>query len=150
MDYVVVDFVCVCIRLRRPLGSTRTDTLFPYTTLLRSELSVHNTVERECGDNRCHESFNRMARDDMLAARAELSAGRIFEHFPIHGENVERDLGPGEIWHHDNIVDWTAQLLIAHSGEILLGTNAAAFGILKVSHRRDIHQAPKAETVDAV
>src|SRR3546814_1879274 len=25
-----------------------------------------------------------------------------------------------------------------------------AFGILKVSHRRDIHQAPKAETVDAV
>src|SRR3546814_5041816 len=24
------------------------------------------------------------------------------------------------------------------------------FGILKVSHRRDIHQAPKAETVDAV
>src|SRR3546814_4569857 len=57
---------------------------------------------------------------------------------------------PGEIWHHDNIVDWTAQLLIAHSGEILLGTNAAAFGILKVSHRRDIHQAPKAETVDAV
>src|SRR3546814_8068123 len=91
-----------------------------------------------------------MARDDILAARAELSAGRIFEHFPIHGENVERDLGPGEIWHHDNIVDWTAQLLIAHSGEILLGTNAAAFGILKVSHRRDIHQAPKAETVDAV
>src|SRR3546814_16659125 len=91
-----------------------------------------------------------MARDDMLAARAELSAGRIFEHSPIHGENVERDLGPGEIWHHDNIVDWTAQLLIAHSGEILLGTNAAAFGILKVSHRRDIHQAPKAEPVDAV
>src|SRR3546814_4563446 len=86
----------------------------------------------------------------MLAARAELSAGRIFEHCPSHGENVERDLGPGEIWHHDNIVDWTAQLLIAHSGEILLGTNAAAFGILKVSHRRDIHQAPKAETVDAV
>src|SRR3546814_11928239 len=27
---------------------------------------------------------------------------------------------------------------------------SAAFGILKVGHRRDIHQAPKAETVDAV
>src|SRR3546814_16425738 len=93
-------------------------------------------------------NFERMARDDMLAARAELSAGRIFEHFPIHGEHVERDLGPGEIWHHDNIVDWTAQLLIAHRGEILLGTNAAAFGILQVSHRRAIHQAPKAEHGD--
>src|SRR3546814_14770239 len=67
-----------------------------------AELRVHNTVEREFSDNRCHEIFKRMARDDMLAARAELSAGRIFEHFPIHGENVERDLGPGEIWHHDN------------------------------------------------
>src|SRR3546814_6799371 len=83
--------------------------------------------------------------DDMLAARAELSAGRIFEHFPIHGENVESDLGPGEIWHHDNIVDWTAQLLIAHSGEILFGTNAAAFGILTVRHRRYIPQAPEAD-----
>src|SRR3546814_9053148 len=54
------------------------------------------------------------------------------------------------VWHHVRIVDGTAQLLIAHSCVILLGTNAAAFGILKVSHRRDIHQAPKAETVDAV
>src|SRR3546814_18598496 len=88
-----------------------------------AELRVHNTVEREFSDNRCHEIFKRMARDDMLAARAELSAGRIFEHFPIHGENVERDLGPGEIWHHDNIVDWTEQLLIATSGAILFGTN---------------------------
>src|SRR3546814_5116699 len=46
-----------------------------------AELRVHNTVEREFSDNRCHEIFKRMARDDMLAARAELRAGRIFEHF---------------------------------------------------------------------
>src|SRR3546814_2079777 len=37
-----------------------------------AELRVHNTVEREFSDNRCHEIFKRMARDDMLAARAEL------------------------------------------------------------------------------
>src|SRR3546814_7387112 len=103
-----------------------------------AELRVHNTVEREFGDNRCHEIFKRMARDDMLAARAELSAGRIFEHFPIPGETVERDLGPGEIWHNDNIADWTAQLLIAHSGEILFGTNAEACGILKRSEERRV------------
>src|SRR3546814_15333154 len=99
----------------------------------------------EFGDNRCHEIFKRMARDDMLAARAELSAGRIFEHFPIHGENVERDLGPGEIWHHDNIVDWTAQPLIAHSGEFLFGTNAPEFGIPKCSRRRYTHTTPNTQ-----
>src|SRR3546814_14454109 len=30
--------VCFCLRLRRPPRSTRTDTLFPYTTLFRSLL----------------------------------------------------------------------------------------------------------------
>src|SRR3546814_11325052 len=41
-----------------------------------AELRVHNTVEREFSDNRCHEIFKRMARDDMLEARSELSEGR--------------------------------------------------------------------------
>src|SRR3546814_17055037 len=91
-----------------------------------------------------------MARDDMLTSGSKLRAGGIFEHFPVYRENIERDLRPREIRHHDDIVDRTAKLLIAHGGEILLGTNAAPFRILKVCHRGDIHQAPKAETVDAV
>src|SRR3546814_14947381 len=34
----VLEFFCVCffLMIRRPPGSTRTDTLFPYTTLFRS------------------------------------------------------------------------------------------------------------------
>src|SRR3546814_6570358 len=86
-----------------------------------------------------------MARDDMLTSGSKLRAGGIFEHFPVYRENIERDLRPREIRHHDDIVDRTAKLLIAHGGEILLGTNAAPFRILKVCHRGDIHQAPKAE-----
>src|SRR3546814_11206662 len=142
---------CFFFMIRRPPRSTRTDTLFPYTTLLRSgvdlapvdrigrqtageqtspvsdeaatdlvridhstggpcvdfeeqpaaifgtaELRVNNTVEREFSDNRCYEIFKRMTRDDMLAARAELRAGGVFEDFPIHGANGQRELGPGE------------------------------------------------------
>src|SRR3546814_10000103 len=112
--------------IRRPPRSTRTDTLCPYTTLFRSR------------DNRCNEIFERMARDDMLTSGSKLRAGGIFEYFPVYRENIERDLRPREIRHHDDIVDRTAKLLIAHGGEILLGTNAAPFRILKVCHRGDI------------
>src|SRR3546814_16879625 len=35
-----VDFVCFFLMIRRPPRSTRTDTLFPYTTLFRSHLKT--------------------------------------------------------------------------------------------------------------
>src|SRR3546814_20565103 len=54
-------FVCWCLfffflMIRRPPRSTRTDTLFPYTTLFRSEgtgqFSIGNLVNAETGDNK--------------------------------------------------------------------------------------------------
>src|SRR3546814_2855790 len=39
-------FVCVLI-IRRPPSSTRTDTLFPYTTLFRSHLWANGNVDRK-------------------------------------------------------------------------------------------------------
>src|SRR3546814_17314066 len=36
-------FYCFCLMIRRPPRSTRTDTLFPYTTLFRSECRGWNT-----------------------------------------------------------------------------------------------------------
>src|SRR3546814_5868727 len=33
----VLSFLCFCLMIRRPPRSTRTDTLFPYTTLFRSD-----------------------------------------------------------------------------------------------------------------
>src|SRR3546814_2154933 len=41
--------VCFFLRIRRPPRSTRTDTLFPYTTLFRSGL-VNNDIEVITGD----------------------------------------------------------------------------------------------------
>src|SRR3546814_14522142 len=41
--YVLCSFVC--LRIRRPPRSTRTDTLFPYTTLFRSHLVGHTPLE---------------------------------------------------------------------------------------------------------
>src|SRR3546814_11169394 len=35
--------------LRRPPRATRTDTLFPYTTLIRSELAAHDRVDATNG-----------------------------------------------------------------------------------------------------
>src|SRR3546814_19225561 len=37
---IVVDLFCFFLMIRRPPGSTRTDTLFPYTTLFRSITST--------------------------------------------------------------------------------------------------------------
>src|SRR3546814_4020044 len=39
--------------IRRPPRSTRTDTLFPYTTLFRSPQTLRDLVEA-CRDERCH------------------------------------------------------------------------------------------------
>src|SRR3546814_20442068 len=40
--YVV--FWCLCLMIRRPPRSTRTDTLFPYTTLFRSGQEIVETA----------------------------------------------------------------------------------------------------------
>src|SRR3546814_16802162 len=37
-------YICFVLMNRRPPISTRTDTLFPYTTLFRSSLSVHSVL----------------------------------------------------------------------------------------------------------
>src|SRR3546814_13570814 len=36
LDLLLCYYVCFCLMIRRPPISTRTDTLFPYTTLFRS------------------------------------------------------------------------------------------------------------------
>src|SRR3546814_13916247 len=40
--------------IRRPPRSTRTDTLFPYTTLFRSERQALNLALQTLGDLQCH------------------------------------------------------------------------------------------------
>src|SRR3546814_11385026 len=58
---ILVLFICFFfLMIRRPPRSTRTDTLFPYTTLFRSrgtagrQSANHRTCQRECRPGRLH------------------------------------------------------------------------------------------------
>src|SRR3546814_3108817 len=66
--------ICFCLLIRRPPRATRTDTLFPYTTLFRSV----NTPPRGIGD-RTLDVLRRRARGENLsmweAALGELTSG---------------------------------------------------------------------------
>src|SRR3546814_16793310 len=74
--------------IRRPPRSTRTDTLFPYTTLFRSNL------ERPPGFNAEFLVGERRVRTDDFAYRA--LRGRVSPLEPIEGSVAERDaLGQG-------------------------------------------------------
>src|SRR3546814_17972824 len=46
-SYVIVSYVFFFLRIRRPPRSTRTDTLFPYTTLFRSTNHVVDFQRRQ-------------------------------------------------------------------------------------------------------
>src|SRR3546814_13568049 len=46
INFVICFCCCLCfLMIRRPPRSTRTDTLFPYTTLFRSDILANNTDE---------------------------------------------------------------------------------------------------------
>src|SRR3546814_16385162 len=69
VELIIMDFVCFFLMIRRPPRSTRTDTLFPYTTLFRSR-------ERPCVQSpRC--------------GRPRTS--------PCRGGTGDRDLSPGDL-----------------------------------------------------
>src|SRR3546814_1453686 len=74
--------------IRRPPRSTRTDTLFPYTTLFRSELLLDIAMLINTG----RLAHPRVFIDSPLATRAT-------EVFAKHASELE-DMGSGEVFHH--------------------------------------------------
>src|SRR3546814_11550297 len=62
------------LMIRRPPRSTRTDTLFPYTTLFRSSESIRRSVQ----DTNCQEGRN--ARQANFTVRANAGTTRSEEH----------------------------------------------------------------------
>src|SRR3546814_6228335 len=76
----VVCMVCVVLMIRRPPRSTRTDTLFPYTTLFRS-LTL-NARDELFDLYRADRAFAARGRDraDELVALERLAASRSEEH----------------------------------------------------------------------
>src|SRR3546814_12485447 len=87
---VVIILTCACIysfvvffflMIRRPPRSTRTDTLFPYTTLFRSRLlEIHQNRDRGVANRRCQDILRTAAEfGDRLLARQRIfgiAAGR--------------------------------------------------------------------------
>src|SRR3546814_11961123 len=85
MEKVCVYCVIFFLMIRRPPRSTRTDTLFPYTTLFRSRGARHH-VERGLGhvgvrvpgglEVAVELAFDRRHVDDVPVARGRLAIGR--------------------------------------------------------------------------
>src|SRR3546814_16394672 len=79
--------------IRRPQRSTRTDTLFPYTTLFRSKENDKNGISREISPN----PVARRTRNDVCGGRAGFGLARRFapRHKPDRsGEGVALMDGP--------------------------------------------------------
>src|SRR3546814_3043649 len=68
---VMVCFFIVCfLMIRRPPRSTRTDTLFPYTTLFRSR---HQVGDRDGGGRQCLRSQSGAGRSQALRSEEHTS-----------------------------------------------------------------------------
>src|SRR3546814_20330143 len=83
MMYVVWFSVFFCLMIRRPPRSTRTDTLFPYTTLFRSHAAAgarqRRAGRRYHGHRECRPQCGRHGHDDQFVAR-DLVCQRSEEH----------------------------------------------------------------------
>src|SRR3546814_7711208 len=70
--------------IRRPPRSTRTDTLFPYTTLFRSDAAIDDELVRRLGDigvEIVHQHPHRRLGEP--AFRADLGSGRRPDHAAV-------------------------------------------------------------------
>src|SRR3546814_20465352 len=84
---------------RRPPISTRTDTLFPYTTLFRSAVAVGLALEEDVA----------LRIQDLQLAAADRTAvaqrGRVHVQLVLVGARVQADVADGEERSHEPILD---------------------------------------------
>src|SRR3546814_21118589 len=83
-----MDFFVLIIR--RPPGSTRTDTLFPYTTLFRSEASGRGDQNVDPARQRAHLRPLGDAAEDDGVAQAQVAAVGLERIADLHGELTRR------------------------------------------------------------
>src|SRR3546814_2725169 len=82
------------LMIRRPPRSTRTDTLFPYTTLFRSRTRLGDVVDRVI--DRRHRALRSRHRGDISGARGGKAQG---------GRSVACDAGQGAEIDVDDVID---------------------------------------------
>src|SRR3546814_5071258 len=88
-------FVLFCLMIRRPPRSTRTDTLFPYTTLFRSQVAdqAAHVGARAALDPQAQQ---RLARIEQVGRRLQLEGVHVdlalldLHHFAAPGLRVQR------------------------------------------------------------
>src|SRR3546814_4733015 len=93
------------LMLRRPPRSSRTDTLFPYTTLFRSGDDLHAVVARHVGDPHdvAVEQHDRMAEAAEEAAVPPGSAGHV-QHHAARGYHAAVPHHPWRWWRDPPVV----------------------------------------------
>src|SRR3546814_14999152 len=96
VSYTRVSYVCCFLMIRRPPRSTRTDTLFPYTTLFRSQ--PHDAAARQGeGPLRSIEPQGGGSRGSALSGGAQAAADRMVGTDPprilcrLRGDRIHRD-----------------------------------------------------------
>src|SRR3546814_8629884 len=74
-------YIVFVLMRRRPPRSTRTDTLFPYTTLFRSEIDVHDQLlaDRLCEDHVVDAPLRAVGQKDPIDALVGGIVNRLFD-----------------------------------------------------------------------
>src|SRR3546814_7728293 len=74
--------------IRRPPRSTRTDTLFPYTTLFRSHTEQHAGAAR--ADQRLHHHWKAKLPSDQLDVDGKFAEDRLRRRQSLRGQDLQR------------------------------------------------------------
>src|SRR3546814_5617638 len=74
---------CFFVSIRRPPRSTRTDTLFPYTTLFRSALDDLETRRGRCRRRLAH-------RAERIAHLADIGRAKLEAQGGIHAHRIQK------------------------------------------------------------
>src|SRR3546814_11029942 len=93
-----------CLMRRRPPSATRTDTLFPYTTLFRS-LALAEQAARIYAKAE-YKDPHRLASTDGVRAVAMAAVGRVDEAVALYDKAIA-DAGEAGV---DNGVDWPREI----------------------------------------
>src|SRR3546814_9549371 len=116
--------------IRRPPRSTRTDTLFPYTTLFRSD--------HACADQ--HPGFGEMRTEQDRKPEVDATGHQALEHCDLHGVRAADLAGqvvvdaPGETGAGNRSEEHTSEL------QSLMRISYAVFCLKKKKHKRTINE----------
>src|SRR3546814_15602358 len=90
--FISISFIFFFLMIRRPPRSTRTDTLFPYTTLFRSNLQLHHCLLRSNLTSRFwkHISFDLAIRSEEHTSELQSLMRISYAVFCLKKKNIKK------------------------------------------------------------